>query len=113
MPAPVIEFPKVIEAPRDSIATRPRGGRHRPVFDVGTPTGFVRYPYYSVQEVAEILCLSDDTIRALFRGGRHGRVLEIIDPKPGRRVYRTLLIPYATLVEFIRRFSKERQATGT
>lgn len=113
MPAPVIEFPKGIQAPENSTAKRPRGGRHRPVFDVGTPAGFVRYPYCSIREVAQILCSSDDTVWALFRNGRHGRVLEIIDPKPGKRIYRTLLIPYATLVELIRRFSKDRQATGT
>ncbi len=113
MPAPVIEFPKVIGEPETSAAKRTRGGRRRPVFDVGTPAGFVRYPYYSVREVAQIFCLSDNTVRALFRNGRQGRVLEIFDPKPGKRVYQTLLVPYVTLVEFIRRFSKERQATET
>jgi hypothetical protein len=113
MAAPVIEFRRSSDASANSTAERPRRGRRRPVFDASNPAGFVRYPYYSVREVAQVLFLSDDAVRRLFRNGRQGRVLEIVDPKPGKRAYRTLLIPYATLAEFIRRFSKERQATGT
>jgi hypothetical protein len=113
MPAPVIDFPGAVDVDTGPPAPRQRACRHRPVFDVTTPTGFVRYPYYAVREVAQILGLSDDTVRALFRNGRQGRVPEIVDPKPGRRVYRTLLIPHTTLVEFMRRFSKDRQVTGT
>ncbi len=78
----------------------------RPILDDHDPTGFLRYPYYTVGEVGRILSISDDLVRTLFRSGRHGRILEICNAKPGRRVYRTILIPYATLVQFIHRFSK-------
>ncbi|MCX6545737.1 MAG: hypothetical protein NTV05_15155 [Acidobacteria bacterium] len=80
----------------------------RPLLDFREPTGFVRYPYYTIREVTRILCISDDLVRSLFRNGKHGQVLEICNAKPGRRTYRTLLIPYSTLIVFIRRFSKER-----
>ena len=80
----------------------------RPLLDFREPTGFVRYPYYTIREVAHILCISDDLVRSLFRNGKHGQILEICNAKPGRRTYRTLLIPYSTLIVFIRRFSKER-----
>jgi hypothetical protein len=88
-----------------------RGGRtpkqRRPILDCAQPGGFVAYPYYATREVAEILSVSDDYVRTLFRNGRHGRVLQICDPKPGRRRYEVLLLPYATLIAFIDRFTKD------
>ncbi len=80
----------------------------RPLLDPQVPEGFIRYPYYSVPEVAQILGVSGTFVRAVFRGGKHGRVLEIYNFKPGRRTYRTTLIPYPTLAAFIERFSKGR-----
>jgi hypothetical protein len=79
----------------------------RPLLDCTQPGGFVAYPYYAAREVAEILSVSDDYVRAVFRNGRQGRVLQICDPKPGRRRYEVLLVPYATLVAFINRFTKD------
>jgi hypothetical protein len=81
----------------------------RRLLDGAAPRGFVRYPYYTVGEVASILCLSDDLIRSLFRNGKQGAVLEISNVRPGRRIYRTLLIPYETLAAFLTRFTKTSQ----
>lgn len=90
---------------------RVTGGRtakpRRPILDSNQPRGFVVYPYYATREVAEILSISDDYVRSLFRNGRQGRVLQICDPKPGRRRYEVLLVPYATLIAFIERFTKD------
>ncbi len=87
-------------------------GRHpakqrRPILDCDQPGGFIVYPYYAIKEVAQILSISDDYVRSLFRNGRHGRVLQICDPKPGRRRYELLLVPYATLIAFVERFTKD------
>ena len=73
-----------------------RGPGHRPLLSPTSQGRFVAYPFYSVAEVAFILGLSDDFVRALFRDGRHGPVIEICNRRPGRRIYRTLLIPYST-----------------
>jgi hypothetical protein len=75
----------------------------RPLLDVDQPSGFIRYPYYTVREVALVLSISEDFVRALFRSRRQGCILEIFNPRPGKRVYRTLLIPYQTLMAFINR----------
>lgn len=81
----------------------------RPLLDPGQPDGFIRYPYYSVRDVATILTLSEDFVRRLFRAGKQGRVLEIYDFKRGKkRTYRTVLIPYVTLAAFLQRHTKER-----
>lgn len=83
----------------NSSTDEPRAGR--PLLDGDQPRGFVRYPYYTVKEVALVLAVSEDFVRALFRGGRHGCVPELVNPRPGKRDYRTVLIPYQTLVGFI------------
>jgi hypothetical protein len=88
------------------VSPRKRG---RPIIDFREPTGFSRHPYYTVREVADILCLSDDLVRELFRNGKHGRILEICNARPGKRTYSTLLIPYSTLIGFVGRSTRERQ----
>ena len=79
----------------------------RPLIDASQPNGFVRYPYYAVREVSAIFSMSDDLVRKLFRNGEQGAVLQICMQKPGKRAYRTLLIPYGTVQCFIARFTKE------
>ncbi len=97
------------EARREA-ATSHRGRsrkQRRAILNCAQPGGFIAYPYYAAREVAEILSVSDDYVRATFRNGRQGRVLQICDPKPGRRRYEVLLVPYATLMAFIERFTKD------
>lgn len=62
-------------------------------------------PYYSLAEVAvaEILGLSEDTVRRLFEKATYGPVL-IIDSqhvRQHRKNYRTIRIPHETLLAFI------------
>jgi hypothetical protein len=61
----------------------------------------------AIKEVAEILSVSDDYVRSIFGNGRQAQVLQICDPKPGKRRYGGLLIPYATLIAFTERFTKD------
>ncbi len=105
----VLVHPSAREVHREDagVPRRRPAKQHRPILDSDQPGGFVVYPYYATREVAAILSVSDDYVRSLFRNGRQGRVLQICDPKPGRRRYEVLLVPYATLIAFIERFTKD------
>jgi hypothetical protein len=78
----------------------------RRLLDMSQNGSFAQYPYYTVKEVSAILGISPDGVRTLFREGRQGPVLQICSPKPGKRRYLTLLVPYHTLIRFLHRFTK-------
>jgi hypothetical protein len=87
------------------------GNTPRPLFDSDHPQfvaeyGFVRWPWYRVQEAQLILGLSDDTVRRLFRSLRYGPILEPTSQEKGKRRWRQLLIPFETLAAFIERHLK-------
>lgn len=56
--------------------------------------------HYRVVEVAKMIALSSDKVRRLFE--HEPGVVVLGSRKPGRRIYRTLLIPHSVLVRVLR-----------
>ncbi len=78
---------------------------NRPLFDPQMPCGVVFYPTYRIIEVARITGIGPDKIRSLFRDGYYGKVIPVSSQriKPHKtRNHVMLLIPYQTLMNFLR-----------
>ncbi len=66
--------------------------------------------HYTVNELAELWHVGDDTIRRLFK--HEPGVIEIKMQKPGRRRYASLRIPESVALRVYRRFLVDSQAAG-
>lgn len=60
--------------------------------------------HYSVEELCEMWQMSDDFVRRLFL--HEPGVVVFCNPRPGRRVYRTLRIPESVALRVHRRMQK-------